>query len=70
MSRTRKQLIREGQYAAEVEVTLIEGDSPWSPYVSKDDVEKLDRVRLALRSGNIAAAAKEARVYELLPVSA
>jgi hypothetical protein len=34
------------------------------------DVLKLDRVRLALRRGDIDAAGREARVFRLLPVSA
>ena len=63
-------LVREGPYIAEVEVTLIEEDHEWAPYVSATDVRKLDEVRLALRRGDIAAASKLARVYELKPVAA
>jgi hypothetical protein len=61
-------LIREGRYAAEVEITLIDDETPWAPTVAKEDVFKTDRVRLALRRGDIKAAAKEAKVFELLPV--
>lgn len=67
--RTRK-LIREGKYAAEVPVELIEDETAWSPYLSLDDAKKLDAVRLALRAGDVAAAAKHGRVFELHPVSA
>jgi hypothetical protein len=67
--RTRK-LIREGKYAAEVSVELIEDETAWSPYLSLDDARKLDAVRLALRAGDVAAAAKHGRVFELHPVSA
>jgi hypothetical protein len=70
MNRTSKQLIHEGKYAAEVEVELIPDDDAWGPYVGALDIKKLDRVRLALRRGDIAAAARDARVFELLPVSA
>jgi hypothetical protein len=63
-------LVREGAYIAEVEITLIEEDHEWAPYVSAADVRKLDEVRLALRRGDIAAAAKLARVYEMKPVAA
>ena len=70
MTRKSTQLIHEGDYAAEVPVELIEDDTGWSPYISEQDVLKLDRVRLALRSGDIAAASREARVFKLLPVSA
>ena len=62
-------LVREGKYAAEVEVELIEEDTGWSPYLSIADGKKLDLVRRALRQGDVAAAAKHARVFELMPVS-
>jgi hypothetical protein len=70
MSRKSVELIHEGKYAAEVAIQLIEDETGWSPYIAVDDVKKLDRVRLALRRGDIASAAREARVFELLPVSA
>jgi hypothetical protein len=63
--RTITKLIHEGRYAAEVVVDLIEDDTGWSPYLSLDDAKKLDAVRVALRAGNIAAAAKNGRVFEL-----
>ena len=58
MIRKSKEFIHEGQYAAEVPVELIEDDTAWSPYLSPADVQKLDTVRLALRRGDIAEAAK------------
>ena len=70
MTRTRSKLIHEGKYAAEVPVDLIEDDTAWSPYLSPDDVRKLDTVRLALRRGDIAEASKYGRVFELTPVVA
>ena len=63
-------LIREGGHVAEVEVTLLVEDHEWSPYLSAADVRKLDTVRLALRRGDLKAAAALARVYELIPVAA
>jgi hypothetical protein len=70
MTRKSKEFIHEGKYCAEVSVELIEDDTAWSPYLSPDDVRKLDAVRLALRAGNIAEAAKHGRVFELTPVTA
>jgi hypothetical protein len=70
MTRKRNKLIHEGKYAAEVPVDLIEDDTAWSPYLSPEDVRKLDVVRLALRRGDIATAAKHGRVFELTPVAA
>ena len=69
-TRPTVELIHEGRFAAEVDVALIETDSDWSPYFSLDDIEKLDAVRLALRAGDLKAASKLGRVYELKPVAA
>ena len=70
MSTPAVELVREGQYMAEVPVTLIETGSGWSPYLSLDDAEKLDEVRLALRRGDLKAAARLGKVCELTPVIA
>ncbi len=63
-------LVREGNHVAEVEVTLIETGHEWSPYLSANDARKLDEVRLALRRGDLKAAAALAQVYELTPIAA
>ena len=62
-------LVHEGQYVAEVAVSLIETDEGWSPYLSLDDACKLDDVRDALRRGDIRRASQLARVYRLTPVA-
>ncbi len=64
------EFIHEGRYAAEVDVVLIENENEWSPYYSLEDAEKLESVRLALQCGDLRAAAKLARVFELKPVKA
>ena len=69
MTRNTTEFVREGKYAAEVPVELIEEEDGWSPYLSLDDARKLEAVRLALRQGDVATAAKYGRVFELLPVS-
>jgi hypothetical protein len=70
MTRKTVELIHEGCYAAEVPIELIEDDTSWSPYLSLEDAKKLEAVRLALRKGEIAEAAKHGRVFELKPISA
>ena len=62
--------VHEGRYAAEVKVESIPDDGAWAPYLSLEDIEKLDAVRLALRAGDLKAATKLARVFELKPVAA
>ena len=64
----KAKFIHEGRYAAEIPVELIEDDSGWSPYLSVEDAAKLDTVRDALRNGDVAAAGKHGRVFELVPV--
>jgi hypothetical protein len=66
----RKRLIREGDYLAEVEVELIESEEGWTPYLSLEDADKLDRVREALRRQDVQAASQLARVFFLMPISA
>jgi hypothetical protein len=62
-------LVREGNFAAEVSVELIEESGGWSPYLSTDDARKLDTVRKSLRDGDIAGASRYGRVFELTPVT-
>ena len=57
--------IHEVSYAAEVEVALHHDAGDWGPTLMPADVQKLERIRLALRRGDVAAAAKEAKVYEM-----
>jgi len=71
MSNKRQtKLVHEGEYVAEVQVELIESSEGWGPYLSLEDVQKLDTVREALRSRNLAKASKLSRVYRLTPIAA
>jgi hypothetical protein len=69
MTRRTIKLIHQGRYAAEIPVELVEDDTGWSPYLSVEDATKLDAVRDALKEGDVAAAAKYGRVFELVPVA-
>lgn len=69
MQRPKLKYVHEGRYAAEVEVTLLEADTGWSPYISVEDAYKLDDVREALRRGDVDSAAKYGRIDELRPVA-
>ena len=66
--RKRTKLIHEGNYVAEVDVELLEDPEGWSPYLSLEDVYRLDDVREALRRGELKRAAKYSRVFSLTPV--
>ena len=70
-ARSTKRLVREGEFVAEVEVSLVEADGGWTPYLSLEDAYKLDDVRDALRAGDVKRASQLAnRVYRLTPVEA
>lgn len=67
--RSKIKCIHEGPYVAEVDVELIEDETGWAAYLSVDDAFKLDDVRDALRNGDLQAASRYARLYELQPVA-
>ena len=67
--RKKTKYVHEGKYVAEVDVELLEDDTGWSPYLAVEDACRLDDVRKALHRGDIAAAAKLARVFRLEPVA-
>jgi hypothetical protein len=60
--------VHEGKYVAEVEVSLIEDDTQWSPYLSVGDAYKLDDVREALKKGDLNTASRYGRIYVMRPV--
>ena len=63
--------LRSGEYLAEVTVELRFHDGKeYSPTLSLNDALKVERVRKALDRGDIPAAASEARLYRLTPVTA
>jgi hypothetical protein len=68
MSRTLKKMIHVGDYVAEVDVAIEESSDDWAPYISLQDALRVDDVREALQRGDIAAASKEASVFEIFPV--
>jgi hypothetical protein len=67
--RQKRNLIHEGEYAAEVLVETIEDDSAWSPYLTPEDAKTLEVVRAALKRGDVTAASKHAYVFKLVPLA-
>lgn len=68
--RHHTKLVHEGNYAAQVDVEILDTGDGWSPYLSLEDAQKLDDVREALRDGDLSRATKLARVFSLIPVTA
>ena len=58
---------REGEYLAEVEVSLHEREGWTGPTLSLQDVRKLERVRKALAAGDLDTVRAEARLFHVRP---
>ena len=70
-TRKHTKFVHAGNNAAEVEIEIIDAEDGWAPYITLDDALKLDRVREALQSGDVAAASTYAKkVYALSTVAA
>ncbi|WP_404419164.1 hypothetical protein [Marinospirillum sp.] len=70
MSKRKKiKYLHEGRYVAEVEVEVEESEASWSPTLGIEDACKLDAVRDALRNGDLVAAARYGKVYEMKAVA-
>jgi hypothetical protein len=65
----RTKIIRENDLVAEVDVEVTDQNEPWGPYLSVQEAQKLDAVRLALRNGDLKGAARMGRVYRLTPIA-
>ena len=69
MTEQTEEIVQIGDYLAKVSVDLISDETGWSPYLSHEDALKVTRVRKALQAGDIAAAAREAKIFELREVA-
>ena len=63
--RITTKFVREGEFAAEVEVELIDAEGGWAPYLSVEEANKLDDVRESLRAGDLTRESKMARLFRL-----
>jgi len=61
---TKIRFVREGKYFAEVAVDIIEDEMGWSPGLTLEGAEKLERVRVALKARGVKTALRYAKVYE------
>ena len=62
-------LVQQGNLVAKIPVTLIHDETGWSPYLSHEDMLKLDDVREAIRRGDVAEAARFGHVFEMTQVA-
>jgi len=69
MNRRQEKFIHVGNFVARVEVDLVYNEDSWSPCLTLEDAQRLDKIRMALQKGDIKAAAQNAQIFQLTPVT-
>ncbi|NEO87923.1 MAG: hypothetical protein F6J87_27245 [Spirulina sp. SIO3F2] len=68
-TKTQTKVIRQGDYVAEIQITLTYADHDWAPYLDLAEAQKLDRLRQALQNQDLQTAAQLGHIYHLTPVA-
>jgi hypothetical protein len=66
---TRTKRIYVGDVMAELDVVMSDEPDAWGPHVDPSELDRIDEVRRALKSGNLEAASKSARLYSVKPLA-
>ena len=69
MNRRQEKFIHVGNFVDRVEVDLVYTEGSWSPCLTLEDARILDKIRMALQKGDIKAAAQNAQIFQLTPVT-
>jgi len=68
-SLTKTKRLYVGDVMAEMDVTLTDEPEAWGPHIDPVELDRIDVVRKALKSGDFEAAAKESRLYSVKPMA-
>jgi len=66
---TKTKRLYVGDVMAEIEVNMTDEPEAWGPHIDPEELDRIDSIREALKSGNLEAAAKEARLYSVKPLA-
>jgi hypothetical protein len=66
---TRTKRIYVGDVMAELDVVMSDEPDAWGPHAAPSELDRIDEVRRALKSGNLEAASKSARLYSVKPLA-
>lgn len=58
-----------GDVMAAIEVSLADEPEAWGPHIDPSELDRIDRLRESLKSGDFAAASKEANFYSVKPLA-
>ncbi len=66
---TRTKRIYVGGVMAEIEVSMTDELEAWGPHINPSELDRIDRLRRALKAGDMESAAKEAKLYSITPLA-
>jgi len=66
---TKIKRIYAGDVMAEIEVEMTDEPESWGPHIEPSEVDRIDGLRKALKSGDLKAASKQAKLYSVKPLA-
>jgi len=66
---TKIKRIYVGDVMAEIEVEMTDEPESWGPHIEPSEVDRIDGLRKALKSGDLKAASKQAKLYSVKPLA-
>lgn len=66
---TKTKRIYVGDVMAEVDVVMSDEPEAWGPHIDSAELDRIDNLRQLLKSGDLKAAAKEAKLYSIKPLA-
>ena len=69
MTLTKTKRIYVGDIMAEIEVVMTEEPEAWGPHISPHELDRIDRLRRDLKAGDLESAARQAKLYSLVPLA-
>lgn len=66
---TKTKRIYVGNIMAEIEVSMTDEPEAWGPHIRPEELDRIDQVRRDLKSGNLKSAARQAKLYSVVPLA-
>lgn len=66
---TKTKRIYVGDVMAEIDVAMSDEPEAWGPHIDPSELDRIDQLRRALKSGDLKAASEPARLYSVKPLA-
>jgi len=66
---TKTKRIYVGDVMAEIDVVMIDEPHAWGPHIDPSELDRIDELRQALKSGDLKVASTEAKLYSVKPLA-